>query len=188
MADFALADNVDTLRREHPFNARLAAQGLGQVPNLAGVDLENLSATMTCAAMAAILTVPMGWHVLDDHQRVLIFDPDQTRQIEMKLVDSEGRTNEEILENIAAQIAGYYPECKWATMDLGGMPTLAVRGIPLLGDDGQTTVYLDQVFLYKARERSPGWFAEVRVTMAPEDTVKTLDMVELILQSIHWVG
>lgn len=188
MADFALANTVDTLRREHPFNAQLAEQGLGQVPNMAGVDLEDLSVTVTCAALAAMLTVPMGWHVLDDHKRVLIFDPEQTRQIEIKLVDSEGRTNEEILENIAAQIAGYYPECKWVTMDLGGMPTLAVRGIPLMGDDGQTAVYLDQVFLYKPRDRSPGWFAETRVTMAPEDTVNTLNMVELILGSVQWVG
>jgi hypothetical protein len=181
--EFALAETPDSLNPEHPINVALREQGIGLTPNLAALDVEQRTVRLASGALQGFVTVPFGWHAIDDGRRLVVFNEANNIQIEFEQVATGNAAPEDLLAGLAAQIEQAYPDAKWITMELGGMPTIALRGLPIPADDGET-VYLDQVFLLK--QRTEGVYLQTRCTMAQDDTVQTLNMVELMLASIEW--
>jgi hypothetical protein len=83
--DVALADDAASLDPDHPMNASLRDSGVGLVPRVIMVATREKFATVGAAAIEAMFRVPLGWHVIDDGRRTLVFDPDGSVRINLNL-------------------------------------------------------------------------------------------------------
>ncbi len=179
--DFALSSTTECLDPEHKLNAYMRDNGIGQMPNVAGLDIENLSATFACDAIQCYITVPLGWFIFDDGRRVLVYDEDSQVQVNFELGSSEGLTDVDIIEQVIVQHVNNVEGAEWRTMELAGMKTLAIRGIPMQGE------YVDQVYIIKATPDPNTWLI-VRTTCLPSATIETMNMVEVMLDAIRYVN
>lgn len=178
--DFARSNTTECLDSEHKLNAYMRDNGIGLLPNIASIDLEDLNATFACGSIQAFLSIPLGWFIFDDGRRSLINDEDSQVQVNMELGTAEGLTDIDIIEQVIAQHVQNIEGAQWMTMELGGMKALAIRGIPISGE------LLDQVYIIKATP-DPGSWLICRTTCLPESVVDTLNLVELILGSVKYV-
>lgn len=186
-ADFARAEGSATLEHENPINANLRNGGIGLVPRVLGVDEQRGSATVGCGSILAMMEIPLGWHIIDDGRRVLVFDAESQVQVNFRLVD-EGEADAAVLiERLLAQLAPSAGEARWLTMELEGMKTLAIRGLPIQ-QPGEDAVLVDQVFMYRAFPGHPTRFCEVRTTAEEAGIARALDMVELIVGSMRFAA
>lgn len=183
-ADFARPAGAATLDAEHSINANLRDNGVGLVPRVLNIDQDAGSATIGCGAIVAIMSIPLGWHVIDDGRRVLLFDPKNQIQVNFRLVD-EGVESANLIEQTLAHLAPNAGEAKWITLELAGMKTLAIRGLPI-HQPGEDTVLVDQVFMYKSVPGKPTGFCEIRSTADIEKIEPVMDMVELIVDSMQF--
>jgi hypothetical protein len=187
LSDFALPAGMHALSEEHHINANLRDGGVGLVPRVLAVDEDAKAATLGCGAIMAMLDIPFGWHAIDDGRRVLVFDHASNVQINFRLVD-EGVDSARLIEmTLAALAPAAGDDAKWLTMELAGMKTLAIRGLPVEGD-GPTPDLVDQVFIYKPVPGKPNAFCEVRTTTNLGHIEPALDMVELILSSMKFAA
>lgn len=177
--DFASANTPESFMQDQEMNANLRDNGVGLVPNMAGIDIQDLSGTFACGCIWAYLTIPMGWHIFEDGQRTLVFNEENTVQINFDLHDRGEFSDEQMIEQVIAQVAEAYPEAKWITMELAGMKTVGFRGIPI------EDVYVDQIFMVMDRPERENAAMLIRITCDPEATVRTMNMVEVMLRSLQ---
>lgn len=178
--DFARSNTTECLDPEQKMNAYMRDNGIGLLPNIAKVDSEDLSATFACGAIMCYVTIPWGWFIFDDGRRVLVYDEDSQVQVNFEIGAGEGLTDIDIIEQVIGQHANNIEGAEWRTMELGGMKTLAIRGIPMQGE------HVDQIYIVKATPDPNAWLI-VRTTCLPEAIVDTMNMVEVILNSVQYV-
>jgi hypothetical protein len=173
-ADFALATDAGTLDPAHPINANLRERGAGLTPNVAAVDLAARHATVAAGALAAFLDVPLGWHVLDDGGRTLVFEPSNAVQISLDLLPRDDRDNDTILDAFEADLRDAHARVECLRLARGGLWGLAARGLR----DGDQP--LEQVFLLRPG-RDDRMLLRARVTAAPARITGAVNLAELIL-------
>lgn len=172
-ADLSLAGDMSSLDQDKGINQRFRDNGIGLVPRVIATDEKRRFATLGAGAILAKFNVPFGWHVMDDGKRVLVFDAGNKIQINMNLFDPENASDDEVLDQILAQITQRTPSAENIRLDLGGQRTLGVRGIV---EDGQA---LEQAFMLR-RGAPRGLTMLTRITAVPEDVVRAVDLAGLI--------
>jgi hypothetical protein len=177
-ADVALADDAESLDPEHPMNVRLRNSGVGLVPRVIMVASREKFATVGAGAIEALIRVPLGWHVLDDGKRTLVFDADGSVQISLNLRPSAPDGHSALLSAIGEELARDNPQAEFLTLDLMGLPCLAVRDLEV---DGSR---LDQTYLVRASNRDD--LALVcRVTADRANMTRAMNTAEVILTSLQ---
>ena len=179
-ADLSLAADTRSLDQDKGINQRFRDNGIGLVPRVLAVNEAERFATLGAGAILAKFNVPLGWHAMDDGKRVLVFDADNKIQINISLIDPQGATDDQVLDQILAQITQRSPNVEHLRLDLGGQRTMGVRGIV---EDGQA---LEQAYLL--RHGAPrGLTMLTRVTSVPEDVVRAVDLAGLIHRDMSFV-
>jgi len=176
---YAKADDAGTLDPEHPVNARLRNQGVGFVPNRLEMDDEAKSAKLGAAAIAATMRVAYGWHVIDDGKRTMVLDPGGKIQINLSVLSKEGRTIDQIRDDIQEEAERSYPELEFMRLEDGGIWGLAIRNIQV---DGEA---VEQVHML-TKWRSDTAMLRARVTSDPEQMRFAVDYAGLILGSVYY--
>jgi hypothetical protein len=176
-AELALADDTSTFDPEHPFNVRLRNNGAGLTPRLLEVNAAEKSAVIGAGAIVATFRLPFGWHVVDDGRRTLVFDAAGKIQISLNLRRDDGDSRA-MLEQILAQTREEQPEIDPLfvnfTADLPGLVLRNYRD----GDD-----VLVQAFVVRTL-RDDGLSHVARVTAAPDDMSRAMNLAEIILRSL----
>jgi hypothetical protein len=178
-AAHARAEGAATLDAEHPTNRRLRDNGVGLVPRVVEVDEQAQCATVACGAVTAQLTLPLGWHVIDDGRRVLVFEPTGEVQVHLDLLpcDMSGHGGHEaVLNQLEAQARRDYAAPAFMRQRSGRITALGVRNIA----DGDQP--LEQYHLL-ADGPDAGHVLRARVTAAPESAAAAANLGELILES-----
>jgi hypothetical protein len=183
-ADLALAADAASLDPEHPINAGIRAGGAGLVPRVLEVDLAGKRATLGAGAIEAIFDLPLGWHVIDDGRRTLVFDPGNQIQVNFNLLfapdGGELPPSDSIFQSILADVAQANPEAQFQKFDLEGMPAMVVKGQVINGEA------LEQAFVLKPVPSRPNVMLKCRATSSAENLVRAGDLLELILKGMRW--
>ena len=178
-ADAALADDDASLNVEHKLNAFFRDNGLGLVPRVHQVDKKEKYVLLGCGAITAMLKVPLGWHVVDDGKRTLIFDSNNKIQVNLNQVQ-KGITPDQMIEAVLAKVREANPQVEHIRLDLLGMPTLLLRNVKADGEN------VDQAFLY--RQGSGGALVQVRVTSVPADMPTAMNLTEVLVREVQFAG
>ncbi len=188
LKDFALAADAATLDPEHPVAKNLREQGVGLTPNLVDVDEDAGHATVAAGAIAAFLKVPLGWHVLDDGQRTLVFDPENRIQVNFNRFVLDGETEDDVFKSIVADLSESNPDARYDRIDLGPLPE--VGPVPALAAthlvvDGAS---LAQLYLLTPVPGHPTHRLKTRLTVTPEDIVRGGDLAEILVRNLTFPG
>jgi hypothetical protein len=179
-AEVALAADASSLSEDHPMNARLRDNGVGLVPRVLEVNTERKYARLGAGAIGAVFNVPLGWHVIDDGKRTLVFDGDGKVQVNLNLRASAG-TPAAMLDSVLTELQAQQPDIQHMRLELGGMPCLAVRDLK------SNDELLDQAYLLKEAKQE-GLVLVTRVTAAREDMVRAMNVAEVVLRDLEQVG
>jgi hypothetical protein len=177
-ASVALADDASSLDPENSINANIRDSGSGLVPNVHDIDASQKSATLGAGAIMALIKVPLGWHVIDDGRRTLIFNASGEVQVNLNLYQPEGASPDQTLDLILEEMQAHHADLQYIRLELEGMPCLGLRNIRE-GDD-----VLEQAFLI--RPAYDGLMLKTRVTADPEWMTRAMNMAGLVLQSIQY--
>jgi hypothetical protein len=169
-------EGAATLDTGHAVNRRLRDNGVGLVPRVVEIDAPARCATVACGAVTAQLTVPLGWHVIDDGRRVLVFEPAGDVQVHLDLLPCEESGHEGVLDRLEAQARRDYPAPAFMRLRSGRMSALGVRNIA----DGDQP--LEQFHLV-IDGPDTGHVLRARVTATPATATAAANMGELILGS-----
>ncbi len=178
-AAHARAEGAATLDAEHPTNRRLRENGVGLVPRVVEVDEQAQCATVACGAVTAQLTLPLGWHVIDDGRRVLVVEPTGEVQVHLDLLpcDMSGHGGHEaVLNQLEAQARRDYAAPAFMRQRSGRITGLGVRNIA----DGDQP--LEQYHLLTDGP-DEGHVLRARVTATPDSAAAAANLGELILES-----
>ncbi|MBK8975779.1 MAG: hypothetical protein IPM29_07620 [Planctomycetes bacterium] len=175
-----LAEDADSLDPEHPTNAWLRDQGVGLVPRVVDVDLGARRARLASGAIRATFPLPLGWHVIDDGRRVLVFDAGGSTQIEVRRVATDGRPLAAWLDDILAATLAEHPGAEHVRFDADGVECLALRNLIVEGDA------VEQVFLL--REAPGETLLRARVTAAPGEVRRAMDIVGEVLTGAEFTA
>jgi hypothetical protein len=177
----ALAEDASSLDPEHPINARLRDAGAGLVPRVESVELEKRYAVLAAVAVDARFRVPLGWHVIDDTRRTLIFDAGGRMQINLDRRSRAGRSDGEVLDGLLAEYRQAQPDVEFRRFDASGFPCLAFRNFRS-GDE-----VLEQVFVLKPSADSARVLV-ARVTGSGDDIAFALGAAEVVLRSLEEIS
>jgi hypothetical protein len=180
----ARAEGAATLDPEHPVNRRLRDNGVGLVPRVVEVDAAAQCATVNCGAITAQLALPLGWHVIDDGRRVLVFEAAGEVQVHLDLLackSSGPGAHEEVLNQLEAQARRDHPAPAFMRQRSGRITAMGVRDIA----DGDQP--LEQYHLL-VDGPDTGHVLRARVTATPETATAAANMGELILESVVFGG
>lgn len=175
-AAHARAQGAATLEPEHAINRRLRDNGVGLVPRVVEVDEALACATVACGAVTAQLTLPLGWHVIDDGRRVLVFEPAGEVQVHLDLLPQDETGLNGVLDALEAQARRDYPAPEFLRLRSGPMLALGVRHIA----DGDQP--LEQYHLL-VDGPDAGHVLRARVTATPATASAAANLGELILRS-----
>ncbi|MEO6244133.1 MAG: hypothetical protein ABIQ12_01750 [Opitutaceae bacterium] len=176
VAAIALADDASSLDEETPMNARLRNSGAGLVPRVASVDLAEKSARVAACAVQGIFRVPLGWHVIDDGKRTLVFDAGGKIQISLSQRLHEGASAKDFARSCLDQYLATQPDLPVAAFEIDGIAAAGVRGATI---DGET---LDQCFFVRDLGRE-GLLLVARATAQEADSKRGLDLAGDIMAS-----
>jgi hypothetical protein len=176
LATHARAEGAATLDAEHAVNRRLRDNGVGLVPRVIEVDAVRQCATVACGSITAQITLPLGWHVIDDGRRALVFEPEGDVQVHLDLLPCESSGHGAVLDELEAQARRDYPAPEFLRLRSGAVTALAVRGIA----DGDQP--LEQFHLV-ADGPDVRHVLRARVTATPPCAAAAANMGELILRS-----
>ncbi len=177
LAQHALAEDAASLDPEAKINANLRDRGAGLVPRLVTTNDVMKLAIVASGALLADLSVPYGWHALDDGRRLLVFEPAGRVQIHLHSLPREGRSNAAILDELEAEMRNDYPQPEFARFKLGRIHALGARNI----HDGPQA--LEQYhFLFPGRDAKS--LVRARITATPETAEAACDLGQLILENI----
>lgn len=180
-ADVALADDAGSLDPEQKMNAYFRDNGIGLVPRVLEVNQAERYALLGCGAIVAAIQVPLGWHVIDDGKRTLVFDADNKIQVNLNVIQPGPLTIEQVIEAIHGQIRDANPGVEHIRLTLAGMPTLGLRNLQA---EGQA---IEQAFMF--RPHSVGGDAsntllQVRVTATPGDMIRAMNLAEVLVRGM----
>ncbi|MFN7934596.1 MAG: hypothetical protein U0R19_14795 [Bryobacteraceae bacterium] len=175
--DVALAEDAGSLNEEHPMNARLRDNGVGLVPRVLSVNLEERYAVVGAGAVESVFHVPLGWHVVDDGRRTLIFDAGGRIQINLDLRGLGDDGVHGLLERIEREHVEQQPGIEHVHFHAVGFECLSFRGMEVREE------VLEQTFLVKQAERE-GMALVARVTAKEEDMGMAMNVAEVVLLSL----
>lgn len=168
---WALADTPATLSPDDPVNRALADAGAGRVPRRLDTDPTRRVATIACAPLQARLALPFGWHAIEDATHLALFDPARQVQVQIGLVERDGRDAAAVLDALELEVCGCRPAPDVLRLHHAGWHALALRGwldgrIPLEqyhllipGSDAATLVHA-RVIATPQRSADAAGFAE----------------------------
>jgi hypothetical protein len=128
---YAKANDLASMMPEDWLHARLRELAAGSAAVLLESDLEAKFARVAAPAIRASIGVALGWRVLDDGRRTVLLDEVGEIQIDLNLVATEGRSQEEIRGAIQEYTAGAYVEPSFERSEEGGLLGLRVRDVVL---------------------------------------------------------
>lgn len=176
-AELALADNAASLDPEHPFNRRLRDNGAGLTPRVHEINAAEKYAVIGAAAIASCIHVPLGWHVIDDGRRTLVFDAKGEIQINLNLRRDDGDSRA-LLDQIVVQARSEQPQIDPVMVDFApDMPGVVLRNYRD-GDD-----VLVQAFVVR-QLRDDGLAHVARVTASPDHMTRAMNLAEIVLRSL----
>lgn len=176
-AELALSNDTATFDPEHPFNVRLRDNGAGLTPRVLEVNAAEKFAVIGAGAIVAAFRLPFGWHVVDDGRRTLVFDAAGRIQISLNLRRDDGDSRA-MLEQILVQTREEQPEIDPLFVNFAAdMAGLVLRNYRD-GDD-----LLVQAFVVRTL-RDDGLSHVARVTAAPDDMTRAMNLAEIILRSL----
>lgn len=176
-AVLALADDTASLDPELPFNVRLRDSGAGLTLRVLETHPAEKYVVVGAGALAATFKLPLGWHGVDDGRRTLVFDAGGKIQISLNLRRDDGDARA-LLAQILAQAREDQPGIDPLLVDFAAdLPGLVLRNYRD-GDD-----VLVQGFLVK-HLRDDGLAHVARVTAAPDEMSRAMNLVEIILRSL----
>ena len=179
IGSFALPGGRATLDQEHPVNQALLQQGRGFAPRIQAVDLDNGRAWVASSALQAVLAVPLGWHLLDDGDRLLLLHPDGSVQISLERLPAPEGDLHALLDRIEAETRAAYPAPHCGRMASGVTVGLAVTGI----HDGDLPI--GQLHLLMSGE-APETALRARATATREQATMAGDLAEVLLHGIQF--
>ncbi len=169
LAALALAEDASSLDAEHTFNANLRSRGAGLVPRVVSVDLKGKFATVAAGAVVGMFHVPLGWHVIDDGKRTLVFDADGKMQVNLSQRLSEGASSKDFARALLDQYLSTQPNLPIAVFELDGIAAAGVRGVMIDGEK------LDQCFFVRDLGRE-GLLLVGRATATAADSQRAFDL------------
>jgi hypothetical protein len=169
LAALALATDAGTLDPEHTFNVNLRNRGAGLVPRVVSIDLEGKFATVAAGAVQGFVRVPLGWHVIDDGKRTLVFDAGGKMQVNLSQRLSEGVSAKDYARALLDQYLATQPDLPVAAFEIDGIAAAGVRGAMIDGTQ------LNQCFFVRDLGRD-GLLLVARATAAEADTKHALDL------------
>ncbi len=173
LAAIALSDDASSLDPEHPINLRLRDNGAGLVPRVASVDLEGKSARVAAGALVGIVRLPLGWHVIDDGRRTLVFDAPGRIQVSLNLREHLGATPSALARQLLQQYLDQQPDLPTVEHTISGIAGAGVRGIIVGNGDNRET--LDQFFFVRDLGRDAHYLV-ARVSATADDLTRALDL------------
>jgi len=174
--DFSLAADARSLDPRNKTNRYLIEQRkMGAVPQVIAVSESERWASVELPAVSATAKVPLGWHVLDDGSRSLLFDPVGMVQVNFSLVPAEGRDVDQLIEQTKQQALAGQPERPTLVQEIGEMKLLAVADLRI---EGET---LDVCWMYTMAPVADELFLQVRVTAPKERMTDAMDLFELLM-------
>jgi hypothetical protein len=177
LTELALADDASSLDPENQMNIRLRNAGAGLAPRVLELDLDRKFARIGAGAIATTFRVPLGWHVIDDGRRTLVFDAEGKIQISLNLRRIE-TSPRDLLEEIKAETIGQQPQIvPLFNEPSSDLPTLILRNYRD-GDD-----VLEQAFVVR-QLRDDGLAHVARVTAAPDEMSRAMTLTESIIRSM----
>jgi hypothetical protein len=175
----ALADSAASLDPEHPINAALRDGGIGFTPPVRHVDADARCALLQSMALQADIAVPFGWHVVDDGARLRLLDPAGRVQVSLNLLAAEGRSPDQVLDGIEAQLRADYPQPLCLRLQHEGLQALAVRNIA----DGQQPLEQFHLLVPGPDEAT---LLRARVTSTPDLAVQAANFGEALLGHVRF--
>jgi hypothetical protein len=180
--DFALAIDGKSLDPNHKVNRYLSeTRKSGSLPQVIHLNVEDRWASVELPAVSATIKIPLGWHVLDDGSRALIFDADGIVQFNFTLVAAEGRDVDGLIAETRRQVAANKPNLQTLVEDLGEMKLLAVADLVI---EGQT---VDVCWLYSKSPIEPDLYLQVRVTAPADHMTRAMDLFELLMTEFRFL-
>jgi hypothetical protein len=177
-SDLALADDASALDPEQPMNVRLRDSGAGLTVRVLEQNNVEKFAVVGAGAIVATFRVPFGWHVIDDGRRTLVFDAGGKIQINVSLRRDDGDASA-LLDGLQAEALSEQPQIDPLRIDFAAdLPGLVLRNYR----DGADV--LVQAFIVK-HQRDNGLAHVTRVTAAPDDMTRAVNLAELILRSLN---
>ncbi|HRE83183.1 MAG TPA: hypothetical protein PLN52_19215 [Opitutaceae bacterium] len=175
----ALADDDKSLDPGNPINANLRDNGVGSVPPLTQINIPSRTARLFSAALHAHVTVPLGWHLIDDRRRLLLFEPQGHVQINFTLSPRRHREPQEVLNAVEEETRASYPHPEFHYHLEGRYPFLRVRKI---ADGGQE---LEQ-WHWLSKGATAETFLSVRLTATPAHAQESADLVDSLLEWVEF--
>lgn len=176
-AKLALADDAESLNPESDYNLSFRDSGVGFVPPMLAKNDAAKSAAIGCASIEAIVTIPFGWHAVDDGSRTLIFDQANNIQINLNLMDFKGEPFRNVIDSLVKANLEAYPGAEYVELSFGeDQPGLAFRNMI---DDG---ALLQQVFIWRATPHRPQIHMQIRVTAETNHMDKAMSLLEILAE------
>ena len=179
LGSHALAEDDSTLNGSHPINANLRDRGVGAVPPVLEILEPHKVARVALPAIRCHLLVPLGWHVIDDGRRTLLFEPRGQGQLNLTLVKREQRDDSALLDGIESEARASYPQPRFTRISRQGNAALGVQNI---ADGGQA---LEQHHVLAAGP-DVQTVLHARVTSIPARTRDALSLCDLLLMTIDY--
>lgn len=176
----ALADVPGALDPEHKINAFFRDNGRGFVPAVRELKQQVREAVVACGSLEGFVTVPFGWHVIDDSRRVLVFDEANEVQINLAVKGREGMDVPAIFDVIESDIANTYPGAKVARSEVQGVPFILFRDMNVDG------TVLQQIHLLGTHPNAERVY-HVRVTTPLERMEASCNLALAMLQETQFV-
>lgn len=166
---------------EHPTNVRLRDARVGLVPRVHEQATASKPALIAPAAIAALIRVPAGWHVLDDGKRTLIFDAPGRIQISLNL--REISDVDAFLEQLEAEHRAQQDSIEAHIVQIERYPALMMRGLRVNDE------LLEQIFLVHPDGCDiEGMKLVARITAKPgdesDDMSEAIELADNILRSV----
>ena len=152
---------------------------MGFVPNLLETDQEAKTAKLGAGAIRAIIRVAFGWHVIDDGRRTMVLDPDGKIQINLGVIRKEGRSIDQILDEIQEEAAQSYSSPEFLRLQDGGIWGLAIRNI-VVNDEPVEQVHM------LTEWANDSAVLRARVTADPQSIRFAANYADLILKSANY--
>lgn len=174
-ADVALAEDAASLDPEQEMNARLRNNGVGLTPRVLDVNLGEKYAVIGAGAIGAVVRVPLGWHVMDDGRRTLVFDAGGRMQINMDL--RPDMAEDQAIAGLVGQFEAEQPGIRHVRFAAAGLEAVAFSGMLVNGET------LEQCFLLR-RGAGDGQMLVTRVTANQQDIRFALNAAEVLVTSV----
>jgi hypothetical protein len=183
--ELALADDAGSLAAAHPVNVAMAGQGHGSAARVVSVNPAERSALVAINAIRATVKVPFGWHVVEDEHRTLVFDGETRVQLSLNVLEAADMTPADLVESLLVEVRGEHPAAEFCRLELDGAAAAALRGFEVDGEP------VEQAFAFRPVPSAAGGanrFLMARVTAAPADFPRGLDLAELVLRHLQFTA